>query len=343
MASPSRHSTETGQRSIVKLMIGALMFPLFMAIALPGVYLYAFHEPSPHGMNVEIVAADQRATELTAGLSAKMAPAFEVGTVADMDTARVHLTELSSRAAFDPATGELYVATAGSAAAEATVTAAFGAVADQLGVELQVRDVAPLPGGDRLGVSLMFVGLAAILAGFVTATVLNLAVPGLSLRAELGIIALMGLVAAVVTSFLAYSVYGALSGHLFAVAGLVWLATVTAGLLQSGGIKLIGPAMTLLSIALLVILGIPASGIAVPIDMTPALFAHLHSWLPTSAVLDALRRTIYFGGQGVAADLPVIGLWMAIGAGLIWLGTLRGGSSEPAVDPANVSSVEAVR
>ncbi len=317
-------------------MLGALIFPLFMAIALPGVYLYALHEPSPRAMGVEVIGTDQQATRLVAVLSARMAPAFDIGNVADIDTARAHLETLDIRGAFDPATGTLYVAGAGSAAAAATVTTAFEAVADGLGMTLTVRDIAPLPAFDRLGMSFLFVGLAAILAGFVTATVLNLAVSGLSLRTELGIIALMGMIAAIVTTFVAYSMYGAVTNNLFAVAGLVWLAVVTAGLLQSGGIKLIGPAMTLVSIVILIILGIPSSGAAVPVDMTPALFTHLHSWLPTSAVLDALRRTIYFDGHGIGADLSIIGLWIGLGAGLIWLSRLRGAQQPPAEAAAAV-------
>jgi hypothetical protein len=304
-------------------MLLALSFPLFMAVALPGCYLYAFHEPQPHDMRLEIIGTDQQAAQLAAGLSVKMSPSFEVTSAADVDTARRHLESQSSRGAFDPSTGTLYVASAGSPLAEATVKAAFEGVAAEIGSPLIVQDIAPLPIDDRLGISFLFVGIAAILAGFVTATVLNLAVPGLSLRNELGILALMAVVSAIITTFIAYSVYGALSGQLWAMSGLVAVAVLCAGLVQSGGVKLIGPAMTVVSVTLLIILGIPASGIAVPVDMTPALFTHLHSWLPTSAVLDAMRRTLYFGGNGISADLPIIGLWIAIGAAMIWLSSLR--------------------
>ncbi|MET7772537.1 hypothetical protein [Nocardia sp. NPDC005366] len=309
----------------------ALVFPLFMALALPGAYLYAFHEPQPHDMPVEIIGADHESAQLASGLATKMAPSFRVSTVADTDTARRHLVDMHSRGAFDPATGTLYVASAGSPLAEATVRTAFAPVARQLGTELAVRDVVPLPESDRLGISLLFVGLAAILAGFVTATVLNVAVSGLSLRTELAILGLVALVAAVITTFIAYSAYGALSGHLLEVALLVASGTICAGLMQSGGVKLIGPGMTVVGVLVLVILGIPASGIAVPVEMVPSLFAHLHSWLPTSAVLDGLRRTLYFGGGGIDADLPIIGLWIALGAGAIWLSTLRSTNAPAAV------------
>ncbi|WP_433632362.1 hypothetical protein [Nocardia sp. CA-120079] len=307
----------------VKPMVGALLFPLFMALALPGMYLFAFHQPQPHDMHVEVVGTDQHTVQLAAGLATKMAPSFRVTTVPDVATARRHLENLSSRGAFEPATGVLYTAGAGSPLAAATVESAFAAVAADLGTAMTVQDVAPLPESDRLGVSLLFVGLAGILAGFVTATVLNVAVPGLSIRGELRVLGLVAVLAAVVTTFIAYSAYGALPGNLAGTAALVALGTVCAGLLQSGGVKLIGPAMTVVGVTVLVILGVPASGIAVPVDMTPDLVTHLHSWLPTSAVLDGLRRTLYFDGNGIAADLPIVGLWIALGAGGIWLSTLR--------------------
>jgi ABC-type multidrug transport system permease subunit len=81
--------------------------------------------------------------------------------------------------------------------------------------------------------------------------------------------------------------------------------------------------MTVLSIFVLVILGIPASGIAIPVDMTPAFFEHLHPVLPTSAVLDGLRRVIYFGGRGIAGDIATLTLWLALGGVLIWASKLR--------------------
>ncbi|MEU1994151.1 hypothetical protein ABZ511_06850 [Nocardia gamkensis] len=323
--------TRTSTGSTVKMLVGALLFPLFMALALPGAYLYAFHEPQPREMPVEIIGADQDSARLASGLAATMAPSFRVTAVADADTARRHLDDLSSRGAFEPTTGTLYVASAGSPLAKATVETAFGSVAQQLGTELTVRDVAPLPESDRLGISLLFVGLAAILAGFVTATVLNVAVKDLSIRTEMMILGLVALIAAVITTFIAYSAYGALSGHLLGVAALVASGTVCAGMVQSGGVKLIGPGMTVIGVTVLVILGIPASGIAVPVEMLPSLFADLHSWLPTSAVLDGLRRTLYFDGGGISSDLPIIGLWIALGAGAIWLSTLRSTNERAAV------------
>jgi hypothetical protein len=329
MATPSSPGGPGGRA--LKPLLLALVFPLFLAIALPGIYLAAMHEPTPRGMAVEVIGQDARAQGLAAKIGQSSDGGFTVTTVDDAATGKAHVEDLEVRGAFDPATGTLYTATAGSPAAAQAVRAAFAPVAQEAGTELRVRDVAPLPSGDRVGVTLMFVGLPAILAGFVTATVLGMAVGGLRLRDELGLIALVALIGAVTTGFVAYGVYGALSSDALAVGLLTGAGTITAALLQSGGLKLIGPGMTMISVTILVLLGIPASGIAVPVDMAPALFETLNGILPTAGVLDGLRRIVYFGGTGISGDVLVLAFWALLGAGMIWLAGLR----DPEVpDPA---------
>jgi hypothetical protein len=316
----------------LKPLLLALVFPLFLAIALPGLYLAAMHEPTPRGMAVEIVGTDAKAQGLASNLQSSSAGKLTVTTVADAATGKGHVEDLQARGAFDPATGTLYTATAGSPAATQAVKAVFTPVAKQTGTALRVRDVAPLPADDRVGVTLLFVGLPAILAGFVSATVLGMGVPGLRVRDELGLIALVALIGAVTTGFVAYGVYGALHSNALAVGLLTGAGTMTAGLIQSGGLKLIGSSMTMVSVTILVLLGVPASGIAVPVDMAPALFETLHGILPTAGVLDGLRRIIYFDGTGISGDLLIVAFWALLGAGMIWVAGLRD-PKDPAPDP----------
>jgi len=318
--------------------LGALVFPLFMAIALPGVYLAGMHQPAPDDVKVEIVAtsaaaaADQTpsAAEIATGIGVETKGRVDATTVADLATAKAHLTDLTSRAAYDPATGALYVASAGSPAAAQVVESVFGQVAEETGATLSVTDVAPLPESDRVGISFMFLGIAGVLAGFTAATVVGMIVSGMALRRQLFLVAGVSVAAGVVTTFFGYSVYGALTTQWLPVAGLVSLIALVSGFVQLGGLRLFGPVMTLLSIVLLIILGIPSSGAAVPVDLMPDLFAGLQHVLPTSAGLDALRRVLYFNGAGVGRDLPALVLWGLIGAAMMALSTLKSKSAEPA-------------
>lgn len=314
----------TGSKPVpIKLIVTALLFPLYLALALPGVYLAAFHQPAPSDMKVEVIAAGSSASAIQQELAAKAGDALDVSSAASVAAARHDVSTMAVRAAYNPVTGELFIASAGSALAAQAVESVFTQVADQTKQKLSVHDLAPLPTGDSVGVSLMFLGLAGILAGFITATVLNLAAPGLRLKSELAIIGGTGVVAGFVTTFIGFTSYGAFSAHLIGAGLVVAAGTVTAALVQSGGIKLIGPAMTIIGVTLFVILGIPSSGAAVPVDMTPSFFQVLHGLLPTSGTLDGLRRVLYFGSSGLSHDLSILVLWALIGAAGIWIASLR--------------------
>ncbi|MFI5428079.1 hypothetical protein [Aeromicrobium sp. UC242_57] len=174
-------SPTSGKRPNKMVMI-SLIFPLFMAIALPGLYLAAFHEPTPDRMRVEIIGTSPSAQQLAQGLTMSSDGAFDATTVANRADAVSHLKAMSTRGAYDPSTGVIYVASAGSPAAEQAVATTFADVAADSGIELTVEDVVPLPEGDRLGVTFLFLGLAGVLVGFTTATVLGVALGGVGLR-----------------------------------------------------------------------------------------------------------------------------------------------------------------
>ncbi|SDU54967.1 hypothetical protein [Gordonia westfalica] len=304
-------------------LLAALAFPIFMALAMPAAYLAAFHEPEPTNMVVQIVGTGDRAQKLATGVGVSTEGRFDAAVVADTETAKRALADLDSRAAYDPETGDLFIASAGGAAAAQAVTAVFTEVAGQSGQTLSVTDVAPLPEQDRVGVSFLFIGLAAILAGFTTATMLGMVLPGLGLRRHLAILGGMSVITAVIGTWIAYGVYGALSTNLLAVGAMLTVLSAVTGLIHLGGLRLIGSEMTVVSVILFIILGIPASGAGVPADMVPGFFGSLQHFLTTSSGLDALRRIIYFDGAGIAADLTTLAIWTVAAIGMFTLATLK--------------------
>jgi len=306
-----------------KPLLGVLVLPLFFLVALPAVYLGALHQPAPHDMRVAVIGSGAPAERLASGLDAQAGDAFDVETVSTVAQARSALRHLEIRAAYDPATATVYVASAGSAAGANTTEQLFTKVAAQSNQTLTVDDVVPLPAGDRLGVSLIFLGLAAIVAGFLTATVLNVAVPGLSIRRELGYLAGAAVAAAVIPMFTAYCVYGAFDGAVLGTGAFLAAVAFVTGVFHAGGIRLIGPAMVMVTVFFTVILGVPASGAAVPRDMLPTFFDWLHPLLSTPAALDGLRRVLYFGGTGIGRNVVTLAMWGLIGFGLLGLSTLK--------------------
>ncbi|SHN17481.1 hypothetical protein [Cryptosporangium aurantiacum] len=316
-----------------KALVGVLILPLFFLVALPAVYLGALHQPAPHDMRVAVIGSGTQVETLTSALTAQARDSFDVETVATVAEARAALRHLEIRAAYDPSTATVYVAGAGSAAAANTAEQLFTTVAAQSDRTLTVSDVVPLPASDRLGVSLIFLGLAAVVAGFLTATVLNVALPGLSIRRELGYLAGAAVAAAVIPMFTAYCVYGVFNGAILGTGAFLAAVAFVTGVFHAGGLRLIGPAMVMVTVFFTVILGVPASGAAVPQDMLPAFFDWLHPLLSTPAALDGLRRVLYFDGAGIGRDVVTLAMWALIGFGLLALSTLKAPKPDGAANP----------
>jgi hypothetical protein len=248
---------------------------------------------------------------------------LDVSTAPTAAAAKKDVDTMVARAAYDPSTGSLYVASAGSVFAAQSVEKIFGQVAQQTKTTLTVHDLKPLPSSDELGVTLLLVGLGGVMAGFTAATVVNIAAK-LKPLTELGLLAGIATTAGVITTFIAYGAYGALTQHAIGAGLLVAGGAFVTALVQSGGVKLIGPAMALPGLLLFIMLGIPTSGATVPIDMVPTFFQDLHHVLPTAGTLDGLRRVIYFGSSGLWPDILTLIVWALIGGGLMWLASLRG-------------------
>ncbi|MFI7167186.1 hypothetical protein ACIBM3_32535 [Rhodococcus erythropolis] len=306
----------------LKLLFGALIMPLFFFVAMPGIYAAAFHSPAPHHMRVDVIGSDTQTSDLATGLSVKLGDSFDVAVSADVDAALLRLDTMQTRGAYDPSTGTLYVASAGNLAATNAVETVFKQVAEAADQDIVIEDVAPLPAADRLGTALMFMGLGAIVAGFLTTTVLNVAFPGLRIRDELGVLAIVSAVAAVVPMFIAYAVYGAFSGHIVGVALALAASCFVTGVFHGGGLRLIGPAMILVTVFLTIMLGIPASGAAIGIDMIPRFFSFLHPLLSTPASLESLKRILYFDGAGIGTNVVTLAMWALLGLALYGISLL---------------------
>lgn len=313
-----------------KMLLGALVMPLFMMIVLPLLYSWGFHSPTPHHMRVQIIGTSPQTTALAAGLELKAGSSFDVTTAPDADAARAAILRLDSRGAYDPATNTAYVASAGNLAATQVAETLFQSITGQTGAPAPtVVDLQPPGHKDVLGNTVLFLGLAAILGGFLTATVIQLLTPGLSLRVELTILAGAAVTSAVIPLFTAYAVYGALSGPYFRVGALLAASSFIIGAFHLGGMRLIGPAQMIPTILVMVLLGVPASGAAIAQEMVPGFFGTLHSILPTPALLEGLKRTVYFPDAGVGATEAVMACWALLAAALLGAAFLKHPKQNP--------------
>lgn len=318
----------------LKFLLPALLFPLFLAFAYPASFLASFSGPSPHHMEIAVVADSSdpdsaaKAEEIVQGLKIQAGSAVDATTVTSAADARDQVENLEVRAAYDPATGNAYVASAGSVSATSLgAEPVLQQVAEQAGTGYTVVDLkAPEPKDTTAG-SFMYLIFGAMIGGFVTATMIFNMAPNIRWWKKLAVIGAMATVAAVAGTTIMWGFYGIYSGHILQAALIAALTFLAVSVFQLGLNSVIGMAGLIPGMLLFIIFGIPASGIAIATDMLPGFYQMLHHILPTGAAGDLMRSVLYFDGHEIGTPVMTLLLWIVMGLGMLWINSLR--SSEP--------------
>ncbi len=318
----------------LKFLIPAMLFPLFLAFGYPASFLASFSGPSPHHMEIAVVADSSdpdsaaKAQEIVQGLKIQAGDAVTATTVDSADEAKAQVENLDVRAAYDPATGNAYVATAGSVAGTSMgAEPVIQQIAEQAETGYNVVDLkAPEP-KDSTGGSFMYLIYGAMIGGFVTATMIFNMAPNIRWWKKLAVLGAMAAVAAVAGTTIMWGFYGIYSGHIVEAALIAALTFLAVGVFQLGLNSVIGMLGLIPGMLLFIIFGIPASGIAVPTDMLPGFYQMLHKMLPTGASGDLMRSVLYFDGNNIGTPVMTLLLWIVMGLGMLWINSLR--SSEP--------------
>jgi len=103
----------------------------------------------------------------------------------------------------------------------------------------------------------------------------------------------------------------------------LFLLTQAVSLPTYGLVPFAGPFLPLIAIPLFILLGVPTSGGAVPLQLVPGVFRFFHPILPMGNGIDALRSVDYFGGSQLLRPTVVLCAWLAAGAVLILFGYLK--------------------
>jgi hypothetical protein len=302
-----------------RLITGVLTLPVFFLVFLPAVFLGAFHSPTPHEMKVAVIGDSAAANTAAGQLAVTAGDALQVSRVPNADTAITQVRDLDVRAAYDPVTADLYVASAGGMQATTAAETIFSQVASASGATVHKHDVVPLPSSDPAGVSALYIGIGAIVGGFLSGLIIGLAGAKLATGWQVATMVGMSAVVAGIETLYGWVVFDIFPGNALGGFGMLFALALVSGLVTLGGMKIIGPAMVMVSILVLVLLGITSSGLAVQLDLTPGFYDAMHQILPTARGLSGLRNVIYFGGHGITGDLIVLGVWAAIGAVLLAL------------------------
>jgi len=175
----------------------------------------------------------------------------------------------------------------------------------------KLLDVAPLPSGDRAGLSSFVFGLGLLIPSVIGSVGLFLV--GMRLRLWWRVLAatLFALLAACGGVLAIDTVLGALTGSSGALIGIGFLGALSFVLFVAALQAVVGLPGTALAAVTFIFIGNAISGGSVPVAFLPAGFRQIAPWLPNNAIVRGVRDVIYFHGHDLAHPLLVLGLWPA--------------------------------
>ncbi|MEU0509786.1 carboxypeptidase regulatory-like domain-containing protein [Amycolatopsis sp. NPDC006125] len=330
--------TQEQEPGKLRTLAESLWFPVFFALGFVFCYLLAFHAPSPH--HIEVAVADETAAaRIEAALGQASPDAFDIQPVATADQARQAVLDRDATAAYsaDPARPTLFVAKADGYLLESVLNQAFAPVAAQTGHALTVVDLAPTEPGDAMGTGLFYLVLIWNIPSYIVVMMLLRAVT-LSRRAKVATLVGFGALLTLI-GYAGGVAMDVIPNDPVAIP-VAFLLTQAVSLTSFGLVPLVKQWFPGVAMGLFVLLSMPSSGGAVPVQMVPGFFRALHPFFPMGNLIEALRGIFYFDGRGVLRPVLVLCGWVLLGVVLIAGHALvqrrKGGAVEepPVEDPA---------
>ncbi|MGW7517539.1 carboxypeptidase regulatory-like domain-containing protein [Streptomyces sp. NPDC054796] len=307
-------------RATLRTLASTLWFPAFFFTGFLVCYLLPFHNPTPH--HVEVAVPGHAAVQIQEALDQKSPGAFDIVQVSDAGAARDAVTDRDATAGYVPAAGnpQLFVAKADGYSLESVLQKTFTAVAQQSGGHLHMHDVAPTAAGDGMGTGLFYLVLACTIPSYVMVMML-LRATTFGRRKKIITLAAAGAVISVVAYLVGLSMDVIPNKPL----AILFLFLMTQAVAQTsyGLVPFCKQFFPGVAMGLFVLLSMPSSGGAIPVQMVPGFFRALHPIMPMGNLIEALRGLFYFDGTNVVRPVLVICCWVVVGAALLALGAWR--------------------
>ena len=320
-APPSTDGPEGGRVVTLKMLGDILWFPLLFLTGFLVFYFVPFHTTAPHALPVAVVGG-QATAQLQEQFDRSRPGAFELQTVHDAAAGRDRVLDRSVDAALEagPDGTTLYVAGANGRSLTPVLQQTFEPVARAAGGQLRVVDVAPLRAGDTSGASFFYLALLFNLVPYILVMFL-IQHPGFGQRSSLTLLGVVGAAVSVLVWLVVWPTgVVPVDPVVFAIS---FLMTQAVGWTAWGLVPLAGKWFPGVLLLLFVLLSIPSSSGAVPIHLVPRFYQYLHPVMPLGNYVSAARGVLYFGGHGVLVPVLVLFAWLALGIGLVLLGSLR--------------------
>jgi hypothetical protein len=295
----------------IPAMVGLLIGTVFVSI-----FLAAFHAPRTHDLPLGIVGTAAQTAAVEQGLTDHAPGSVAFTRYATEDAARKAIEDREVYGAYSAGAGgrtaKLLYAGANGPAVTATLQGMFGAA--------QAVDVLPTSPGDTRGLSIFYAGFGLVLAGFLFGLVSYQMAPRLQLRMRLlSLVSFAVAAGAAVTLIAGHTGFNALPGNLAAIASVTVLLALAVGATTLLLMRLAGPAGTLLSSLILLILGNATGGGTLPPAYLPDWLHPLAHVLPVGLGIRALQGVAYFHHDGYLIGVLLLMAWVVVGLGGVTL------------------------
>ena len=291
------------------------VFAALLGLGITLSFGYADHAPKPHEVRVAVAAPPAVRARLAAGLQHAQPGGFDLVSVPSALAATQSVRSQSSAGALIvPPSGAVTIVTAGAEGVlqQQAITAAFTAASQSMHRTTRPLDVAPLPRGDRAGLSSFVFGLGLLLPSVLGGVGVFLLGMRLRLWWRVAAATLFALLAACAGVLAIDTVLGALTGAGGALIGIGFLGALSFVLFVAALQAVVGLPGTALAAIAFIFIGNAVSGGSVPIGFLPGGFRQIAPWLPNNAIVRGTRDVIYFHGHDLAHPLLVLGLWPAV-------------------------------
>jgi hypothetical protein len=288
--------------------------------------LGAYHAPTPHDVPIAIVGPVQVTAQVRAALNQRDPGAFDLVSYRSAAAATHEVEYRDAYAALVvPASGttagkdraQLIIASGIGADPAEVIRTVFTEAAAAAGTTAAVRDIAPLPPGDPLGVSPYFFCVALYLPSFLLGIMLTFAAPRASTLSKIMVVLVFAALLGIVEVAVADGLTGALIGHAVALAGMGMLTALAFGAAVTALGRVLGAVGIGLSTLTFLIAGIPSSGGPFGVSFLPAFYRVVGPVLPLTNAATVARNISYFHGHAIRAPLGVLAVWA--GGGLLIL------------------------
>ncbi|GHB42236.1 membrane protein [Streptomyces umbrinus] len=317
------------------LVIGVVALQLLFIAS----YVGALHNPKPKDVAFGVVAPGAAADQAVARLKQLPGEPLDPRALPDRATAREQIVnrDIDGALVIDPAgtTDTLLVASGGGKVLASALIALTTGLEKGQGRTVRTIDVVPADAQDANGLTTFYLVVGWCVGGYLCASALAISAgarPANPRRAtiRLAAMAVVAIVGGLGGAVIVGPILGALPGSVWALWGLGALITFAVGAATLAFQCLFGVVGIGVAVLLVVILGNPSAGGALPPPMLPPFWKAIGPALPPGAGTWAARSIAYFKGNDTTASLLVLSAWAAVGTAVTLIaGSLRSKSSSP--------------